>query len=166
MVRIGLINSSHFGDRGFYQKVVCCTFSAYHAVKANVRSGLIHAQHDISYDTLPSAGPTLRVAWQTYADAFRAEACDFYIPCRFFSVPKFISFLTTGNQIEEPLIQPSRRHYEPHLNSNRTRTRTRTGTVPPISSRTSGVHTASRSSSINFSLASDANAQNPVLHHY
>ena len=118
-------------------------------------------------------GPFLRQAWSVYAQAFAAEAGELSINHRSFSLPKFISFLANhGSDSPAGQMEPSSRHYEPHpnsnwnSNSNRTRRRTRTGTVTPVSSGTSGVRTASRSRSIHFSMASDANAQNPVLHHY
>ena len=91
LTRLGLINPN-----GCCMKVVCCMFSAYHAVKAKVRAGQITDISAINGNTFSSAGPALRFAWSVFAQTFAAEAGEFAIQCRAFSLPKFIAFLTSG----------------------------------------------------------------------
>ena len=71
-------------------RISSCLFSAYHAVKAKVRSGII----DVHEDTMTS--PTIRVIWSVFAEAFAAEAGGLRVATRAFSLPKFISFLSSG----------------------------------------------------------------------
>ena len=81
-------------------KIVCCTFSAYHALKAQIRSGQLSAPIN-NHVTFSGAGAQLRRCWSVFAEAFAAEAGEFAINHRSFSLPKFIAFLTTGGQATE-----------------------------------------------------------------
>ena len=98
--RLGLINPNHD-----CLKIVCCTFSAYHAVKAQIRARAIAAP--IKETAVNSS--SLRMCWSVFAQTFQAEAGERAIPCRSFSLPQFIRFLASPtDQIEEPLIRSGR----------------------------------------------------------
>ena len=71
-------------------KVISCLFSAYHTVKAAVRSGTINVHEETV------TGPTLRVIWSVFAEAMAAEAGELRVATRAFSLCKFISFLSMG----------------------------------------------------------------------
>ena len=72
--------------------IVGCTFSAYHALKARVRSGKIQMQENTMTNS------SVREAWSVFAESFAAEAGECRIPCSAFSLPKFIQFLCTGRR--------------------------------------------------------------------
>ena len=71
-------------------KISSCLFSAYHAVKAKVRAGVI----DVHEDTMTST--TIRVIWSVFAEAFAAEAGGLRAATFAFSFSKFICFVSTG----------------------------------------------------------------------
>ena len=73
-------------------KIISCTFSAYHALKAQVRCGKIKVESDII------DGPALRLSWSVFAQALSAEAGEMQIPHYAVLLPKFISFLSTGRR--------------------------------------------------------------------
>ena len=93
LIRFGLKNPTAVNF-----KKICCMFSAYRAVKAQVRSGRINLQQ----------GNWKRNAWNVLASTIGAEAGEMYLPARSFSLPKFMSFLATGVlprqhiQLEDP----------------------------------------------------------------
>ena len=62
-------------------KISSCLFSAYHAVKAKVRAGVI----DVHEDTMTST--TIRVIWSVFAEAFAAEAGGLRVATRAFCSP-------------------------------------------------------------------------------
>ncbi len=70
-------------------KIVSCVFSAYHALKAQVRDGRISMQENTR---------TFRINWSVFADALAAEAGECHISFVAFSLPKFVSFLTNQSQ--------------------------------------------------------------------
>merc|ERR1712046_77112 len=72
-------------------KVLACTFSAYHALKAKVRAGRIQMHEDSETKV------SLRHAWSVFADVLGTEAGERKLPYRAFSLPKFIHFLNSGN---------------------------------------------------------------------
>ena len=63
--------------------VLSCLFSAYHALKGEVRSGKINVH----------ASGWIKVAWSVFANALKAEAGEMQLIARAFSLPKFIGFL-------------------------------------------------------------------------
>ena len=63
--------------------VLSCLFSAYHALKGEVRSGKINVH----------ASGWIKVAWSVFANALKAEAGEMQLITRAFSLPKFIGFL-------------------------------------------------------------------------
>jgi len=73
-------------------RISSCLFSAYHAVKAKIRSGSIEIE--VHEETLTSA--TVRVIWGVFAEAFAAEAGVLRVATRAFSLPKFVCFLSSG----------------------------------------------------------------------
>ena len=77
-------------------KIVACIFSAYHALKGQVRDGRIDVQED--------SRTHIRKAWSVFAEALAAEAGEKHIEFVSFSLPKFISFLATG---EHPRTLPA-----------------------------------------------------------
>ena len=66
--------------------ILACVFSAYHAVKGQVRGGKIDV-HENAW---------IRNAWSVFADVLAAEAGGCHIDHVSFSLPKFIVFLTNG----------------------------------------------------------------------
>ncbi len=70
----------------FSFKVISCLFSAYHALKSEVRSGKIN----MHYQTW------LQSAWSVFANVCKAEAGELGVSTRAFSLVKFIDFLITG----------------------------------------------------------------------
>jgi len=82
-------------------KISSCLFSAYHAVKAKVRSGIIHVHEE------PMTSPTIRVTWSVFAEAFAAEAGGLRVATRAFSLPKFICYLSSGILPPEELPSPN-----------------------------------------------------------
>ena len=68
-------------------KILACVFSAYHAVKGQVRSGII---------TMHENAETYRKTWSVFADALAAEAGECHIQFVSFSLSKFTCFLTNG----------------------------------------------------------------------
>ena len=74
-------------------KVLSCLFSAYHALKGEVRSGKINVH----------ASGWIRNAWSVTANAFKAEAGEMHINTRAFSLPKFIEFLVQNRVSSNPL---------------------------------------------------------------
>ena len=88
LVRLGIKHPS------IQRMQICsCLFSAYHAVKAKVRSGTI----SVHEDTLTS--PTLRVIWRVFAEALIAEAGGLRVATRAFSLSKFICCLSSGSSL-------------------------------------------------------------------
>jgi len=67
-------------------KILSCTFSAYHALKAEVRAGKIN----------PLSVNWLRCAWSVSANTLKAEAGEMSLHTRAFSLTKFVCFLTSG----------------------------------------------------------------------
>ena len=73
-------------------KVVCCTFSGYHAVKARLREQQTKLRNpDIMDNCL------IRTHWLKYAEAFSVEADELAISTRQFTVPSFLAFLLAGS---------------------------------------------------------------------
>jgi hypothetical protein len=70
-------------------KVISCLFSAYHALKREVRAGKI----DLHSETW------LRTAWSLFADVCKAEAGELRVHTRAFSLCKFIDFLVSGRPL-------------------------------------------------------------------
>jgi len=76
----------------FSLKVVSCLFSAYHALKGEVRAGKINLQ-TVNW---------LKPAWSVFAEAVKAEAGEMHLVTRAFSLAKFIDFLVTGGSHSPP----------------------------------------------------------------
>ena len=70
-------------------KIPACVFSAYHALKGQVRSCTIDLRNDSRTKT--------RECWSVFAQTLGAEAGERDIPFVSFSLPKFISFLSSGS---------------------------------------------------------------------
>jgi len=70
----------------FSFKVISCLFSAYHALKGEIRAGKINL-HSNSW---------LKHAWSVFANVCKAEAGELHLSTRAFSLAKFIDFLVTG----------------------------------------------------------------------
>jgi len=77
----------------FSFKVISCLFSAYHALKGEIRAGKIHMQSDSWH----------KHAWSVFANVCKAEAGELRISTRAFSLVKFIDFLITG-RLSRPAI--------------------------------------------------------------
>ena len=75
-------------------KVISCLFSAYHALKRDVRAGKINVQSDV----------WLRSAWSVFADVCKAEAGELRVHTRAFSLAKFADFLSLVDFLSLPLI--------------------------------------------------------------
>ena len=73
-------------------KIISCSFSAYHLLKAKVRNGSIH-MHEGSWTQ-----PLLRQSWSVFANALCAEAGELRIPHRAFSLAQFIRLLCSGDR--------------------------------------------------------------------
>ena len=71
-------------------QVISCLFSAYHALKSDIRAGQIIMHQD------GWAQPSLRGAWSVFANVLKTEAAELHVFNRSFSLPKFIDFLCTG----------------------------------------------------------------------
>jgi len=81
LIRLGMKSPEIFSI-----KVISCLFSAYHALKGEVRCGKINV-HAVNW---------LNSAWSVFANALKAEAGEMRLDTRSFSLPKFISFLIPG----------------------------------------------------------------------
>jgi len=92
LIRIGIKSPEIFS-----LKVTSCLFSAYHALKGEVRCGKINVQ---SVNWRNSA-------WSLFANAVKAEAGETSLDTRAFSVPKFIDFLVTGETSGPPVNLPA-----------------------------------------------------------
>ncbi len=77
----------------FSFKVLSCLFSAYHALKAEVRCGKIKL-HTVNW---------LNPAWSLFANALKAEAGEMSLETRSFSLPKFVDFLIAGGSPGPPV---------------------------------------------------------------
>ena len=62
-------------------KVLSCLFSAYHALKADIRAGKINV--------LQSSLVWLNASWSVFANAIKAEAGEMQLATRSFSLPKW-----------------------------------------------------------------------------
>ena len=71
-------------------KVISCSFSAYHALKSDIRAGKIRMHQD------GWTQPSLRCAWSVFANVLKTEAGELHVFNRAFSLPKFIVFVCTG----------------------------------------------------------------------
>ena len=71
--------------------VLSCLFSAYHALKSEVRSG----------KTNMHASGWIKNAWSVTANALKAEAGEMRISTRAFSFPKFIRFFTHNRMLSQ-----------------------------------------------------------------
>ena len=80
-IRFGIKTPSHFGF-----KVISCLFSAYHALKREIRAGKINMQSE----------EWLRCAWSVFAEVCKAEAGELRVHTRAFSLTKFTICLITG----------------------------------------------------------------------
>ena len=69
-------------------KILSCVFSAYHALKGQVRSGNLVVQEDTD--------DKIRTRWSVFAEVLDAEAGERDIDRVAFSLPKCISFLARG----------------------------------------------------------------------
>ncbi len=86
----------------FSFKVISCLFSAYHALKSEVRSGKIN----MHYQTW------LQSAWSVFANVCKAEAGELGVSTRAFSLVKFIDFLITGRLPSPANNSPLHDHIE------------------------------------------------------
>ena len=68
-------------------KVISCLFSAYHALKRDVRAGRINVHSET----------WLQSAWSLFAEVCKAEAGELRVHTRAFSLAKSIDFLATGS---------------------------------------------------------------------
>ena len=68
-------------------KAFSCLFSAYHALKADIRFGRIN---------LHTSG-WLDATWSVFANAIKAEAGEMQLATRAFSLPKFMEFVLHGS---------------------------------------------------------------------
>ena len=73
---------------------VCCAFSGYHAVKAQIRCSGRHLSNTVDG---PCSGAVIRGHWSAFVEAFRAEAGELGIQCHAFSLPSFLNFLMHGD---------------------------------------------------------------------
>ena len=78
-------------------KLACCAFSAYHAVKAQIR---MQGSCFINQNDGHISSSALRANWSLFADSFRAEAGELAIPVRAFSLPNFLNFLMHDNSVQ------------------------------------------------------------------
>ena len=85
LVRVGLKNPS-----ADCLKIQAFVFTAYHALKAQTRAGIIAMHADVLTKV------SIQHAWSTFASHFSAEAGGCGIKCFSFSVPKFIDFLANS----------------------------------------------------------------------
>ena len=96
-------------------KVMCCVFSAYHALKGKIRAGQIKMQRDSETKVL------LRQAWSVFADALAAEAGECQLSHYASSLPKFIVFFNSGgahrNDGSSQSSQIDIRHVDVHEDS-------------------------------------------------
>ena len=85
LIRLGIKNPS-------VHRVRICSFifSAYHAVKAKVRSG------QIVYNPDALTQSSIRQAWGVFALTAAAEAGEQRVNTRSFSLPSFLEFLCNG----------------------------------------------------------------------
>ena len=74
-------------------KLVCCTFSGYHAVKAEVRNMQTNRKIEVVKWDHIGAASLQRQYLVTFANAFLAEAGELGIATRAFSVAKFLYYL-------------------------------------------------------------------------
>ena len=79
-------------------RILACTFSAYHALKAQYRSGRIQMQQNVMTNA------SMRHNWSVFAHTLSAEAGELHISHYAFSLTKFICFLTTGTRGEDAQI--------------------------------------------------------------
>ena len=79
-------------------KIVCCVFSAYHAVKGRVRAGEIQVAPFPNNDNVCS---NIKLCWDTWAQTLAVEATEFALNHRAFTLPKFIAFLVNGGQYQD-----------------------------------------------------------------
>ena len=77
----------------FSLKVCSCLFSAYHALKGEVRAGKIN-MHGVNW---------LSNAWSVFANAVKAEAGGMLLETRAFSLAKFLDFLINGRTCCPPI---------------------------------------------------------------
>ena len=89
LTRLGLVKTSEYE-----LKIVCCIFSAYHGLRANVYAGIIPL-HPKSCTSIGD-GASLRLSWSSFAQHFSAAAGEISIYHRSFSLPEFIIFLVSG----------------------------------------------------------------------
>ena len=66
----------------------CCVFSGYHAMRRTVRSGEL-----VLSDSSDLCNRQIWRLWSVFVDAVSAEAREFSVCYRKFSIPQFISFL-------------------------------------------------------------------------
>ena len=85
----------------FSFKVISCLFSAYHALKGEIRAGKIHMH----------SNHWLKHAWSVFANVCKAEAGGMHLSTRAFSLDQFNDFLITG-RLSHPAIN-SHVHIEP-----------------------------------------------------
>lgn len=71
-----------------YLKILACVFSAYHAVKGQVRGDLIDMQEN--------SGTRIIKLWSVFAQSLAAEAGERDIQFASFSLPKSVDFLSRG----------------------------------------------------------------------
>ena len=143
--RLGVVNPNLWK-----LKMVACSFSAYHAVKFNF-GGLFCAEGPHSHCTSLPNMLHLSIL-RSFADVFSAEAHEVGVPTRCFDLEAFEHFLASG-ELPQRLPVSDLTRDPSQLPANRTLTGSRM------------VHVSSaRSPDISFAPATDANAQNPVLH--
>ena len=88
--------------------VLSCLFSAYHALKGEVRSGKINVH----------ASGWIKVAWSVFANALKAEAGEMQLITRAFSLPKFIGFLVQHRVPSLAAVTGGFRQLDPRLSQS------------------------------------------------
>ena len=138
--------------------IVACTYSAYHALKFKVapmfaQNGQYNPLELISFETQ-------MFFIESFAKAFRAEAAEIGLNTRFFDSSEFSrstfhiqNSQSTSGELPQRLPESDLTRDPPQLPANRNLTGSRTVRV-----------SSARSPDIMFAPATEANAQNPVLH--
>ena len=76
--------------------IVACTFSAYHHMKFKHAPSLASSDHIIDGDSLSHNQQD--ACFESFADAFKAEAAEFRLSVRSFDLYSFRSFLVSSSR--------------------------------------------------------------------
>ena len=87
-------------------KVLSCIFSAYHALKGDIRSGRINVQLHSSV--------WLNASWSVFANAIKAEAMEMQLVTKSCSLPQFIHFLLNGKASRPAICAGPAGAQDPH----------------------------------------------------